>query len=322
MKAITRTTYGPPDVLELSDVDIPAATQDRVLIRVRAASVNPLDWHEVTGVPYIVRPGHGLRRPTKQPLVGTDVAGEVESVGPAVAGLKPGDRVFGMGTGTFAQYATARERSLALIPEGIGFEAAAAMPMAALTALQALRKAGIEPGHKVLINGASGGVGTFAVQIAKHYGAEVTAVCSARNVEAVRTLGADHVVDYRQQDFTRTAERYNVILDVAGTRSIADRRRVLDPGGTLMVVGGPMTNRWVGPLFPLLRVLAVSRFTKGRMTGMLAKSSKEDFELLAEMLGSGHIVPVVERTYPLAEVPDALRHLGEGHARGKIVITV
>ena len=322
MKAITRTAYGPPDVLELSDVDIPAATEDRVLIRVRATSVNPLDWHEVTGVPYVVRPGRGLRRPTKQPLVGTDVAGEVDAVGPAVTGLKPGDRVFGMGTGTFAQYATARERSLALIPEGTGFEAAAAMPVAALTALQALRKAGIEPGHKVLVNGASGGVGTFAVQIAKHHGAEVTAVCSTRNVEAARALGADHVIDYERQDFTRTAERYNVILDVAGTRSIADRRRVLDPAGTLMVVGGPKTNRWVGPLFPLLRVLAVSRLTKGRMTGMLAKSSKEDFEFLAGMLGSGHIVPVVERTYPLAEVPDALRYLGEGHARGKIVITV
>lgn len=322
MKAITRTAYGTPDILQLGDVDIPAATQDRVLIRVRAASVNPLDWHEVTGVPYVMRPGLGLRRPTKRPVVGTDVAGEVEAVGPAVTRLKPGDRVFGMGTGTFAQYATARERLLALIPAGIGFEAAAATPVAALTALQALRKAGIEPGHKVLVNGASGGVGTFAVQIAKQHGAEVTAVCSTRNVEAVRALGADHVIDYEQQDFTRTAERYNVILDVAGTRSIADRRRVLDPAGTLMVVGGPKTNRWVGPLFALLRMLAVSRLTKGRMTGMLAKGRKEDFELLAGMLGSGRVVPVVERTYPLAEVSDALRYLGEGHARGKIVITV
>lgn len=322
MKAIVRSVYGPPDVLELADVEVPVPKDGEVLVRVRAACVNPLDWHEVVGTPYLVRIQGGVRRP-KRAIPGTDVAGRVEAVGRGVTRFKPGDEVFGMGSGTFAEYVAVREDQVAIKPTNLTFEQAAAVPVAALTALQALRDTGrIRPGQRVLINGGSGGVGTFAVQLAKSFGTEVTAVCSTRNVEAVGELGADHVIDYTREDFTRTGERYDLILDVAGTRSIADRRRALAPRGTLVLVGGPKDNRWTGPLGSLLRMLASSLFVSQRMVGMLAKNDREDLATLRDLLETGKVVPVVEQAYPLKDVPEALRVLGEGHARGKLVITV
>ena len=322
MKAIVRTVYGPPDVLELADVEVPAPRNGEVLVRVRAACVNPVDWHEVTGAPYLVRIQGGVRRP-KHAVPGTDLAGRVEAVGQGVARFKPGDEVFGMGAGTFAEYVAVRESQIVIKPANLTFDQAAAVPVAALTALQALRDTGrIRPGQKVLVNGASGGVGTFAVQIAKSFGAEVTAVCSTRNVEAIGELGADHVIDYTREDFTRTGERYDLILDIAGNRSIADRRRALTPWGTLVLVGGPKDNKWIGPLGSLLRMLASSVLSSQRMVGMLAKNDQEDLATLRDLLESGKLVPVVEQAFALKDVPEALRVLGEGHARGKLVITV
>lgn len=321
MKAITRHVYGPPDVLELRDVEVPSIDDDQILVRVRASSVNPLDWHEVTGTPYLVRLQGGLRAP-KSPIPGNDLAGEVETVGPSVTGLKVGDRVFGMGAGAFAEYVAVRETAVAPIPPEVSFEQAAASPIAALTALQALRKCGITSGQAVLVNGASGGVGTYAVQLAKWFGTDVTAVCSTRNLESARSLGADHVIDYTSEDFTRTGRRYDLILDIAGTRTTRDRRRALAPKGTLMMVGGPKTNRLAGPLFSLLRMMALSALGGPRMTGMLAKNDKQDLVQIAELLQSGALTSVIERTHPLTEVAEALRALGEGHARGKIVITI
>ena len=321
MKAIVQHRYGSPDVLEFQDIDIPTVGDDQVLVRIRAASVNPVDWHEVTGAPYLVRLQGGFRRP-KQLVPGTDMAGHVEAVGKDVTRFQPGDEVFGMCAGAFAEFVSVRERKLALKPSNLTFEQAAAVPVAALTALQGLRDKGrIQAGQKVLINGASGGVGTFGVQIAKSYGTEVTGVCSTRNVDMVRSLGADHVVDYTREDFTRSGDRYDLILDVAGTRSIADRRRALAPRGILVAVGGPMTNNWVGPLVSIIPMLIVSRFGSRKMVPMLAKNSKEDMLALRELLEAGKVTPAIERTHPLREVPDALRQVGTGHSRAKIVIS-
>lgn len=322
MKAIVRHRYGSPDVLELRDVDMPVAKDDQILVRVRAASVNPQDWHLTTGTPYVMRLGGGLFKP-KQTVLGVDVAGQVQAVGSNVTEFQPGDEVFGMRSGAFAEYLCVRAIRMVSKPANLTFEQVAAVPVAAITALQGLRDKGqIRAGQKVLINGASGGVGTFAVQIAKSFGAEVTGVCSTRNVDAVRSLGADRVIDYTQEDFVHSGQRYDLILDVVGTRSIADRRRALSPTGILVVVGGPKTNRWLGPLTALSKALVVSRFGRQKMVGMLAQNNKEDLLLLRELLETGKVTPVIERTYSLQEVPEALRYVGEGHAQGKIVISL
>ena len=320
MKAIVQETYGSPDVLELRDVEKPTPNDDQVLVRVRASSVNPADWHHVTGTPYLVRMGSGLRRP-KQAVPGTDMAGEVEAVGRNVTRFRPGDEVFGMRSGAYAEYVAVRADRIVRKPANVTFEEAASVPIAALTALQGLRDRGhLRAGHQVLVIGASGGVGTFAVQIAKALGAEVTGVCRTGNVDMVRALGADHVVDYTREDFVHSGRKYDVILDNVGNRSIADRRRVLKPTGTLVVVGGPKKNRWIGPMGGVVLLSLRSRLGGPKMTFMLAKNDVDDLDTLRDLLDSKQVTPVVERTYPLREVPEALRYLGQGHAQGKIVI--
>ena len=322
MKAIVQHRYGTPDVLRLEDVDMPEVKDRDLLIRVHAASVNPLDWHFMTGLPLIARPTGGILKPNRL-IRGVDVAGRVEAVGGDVTRFKPGDEVFGLGRGSFAEYVSAHEDNVVHKPANIGFDQAAAVPIAALTALQALRDAGrLRAGQRVLINGASGGVGTFAVQIAKALGAEVTGVCSPRNVETVRALGADQVIDYTETDFTRHGDHYDLILDNPGNRSIAERRRILTPKGTLVLIGGPKRNRAFGPVGSLLRMLVVSRFVGQRMTGMLTKPTAQDLTVLAGFLSSGMVVPVIEKTYSLPETLEAMGHLGAGHAQGKLVIAV
>jgi NADPH:quinone reductase-like Zn-dependent oxidoreductase len=322
MKAIVQHRYGPPDQLSFEDVPTPVAKDDEVLLRVRAASVNPYDWYHVTGTPLIARMGGGLFRPS-QPIPGVDVAGEVEAVGRDVTQFRPGDAVYGQRLGAYAEYLCVREIRLALKPVNLSFEQAAAVPMAALTALQGLRdKGGIQAGQQVLINGASGGVGTFAVQLAKWFGATVTAVCSTRNVEAAQSLGADRVIDYTREDFVRSGQKYDLMLDIAGNRTIADRRRALAPDGTLVVAGGPKGGKVLGPARPLLKVLVADRFSTRKMVGYIAQNKQEDLILLRDLLESGKIAPVVERVYPLPDVPAALNYVGARHARGKIVIRV
>jgi NADPH:quinone reductase-like Zn-dependent oxidoreductase len=320
MKAIVHERYGRPDVLQLREVDRPIIEDDQVLVRVRAASVNPVEWYGVTG-PVFARMG-GVRKP-KITSVGADVAGVVEAVGRDVDDLQPGGEVFGVATGAWAEYACARADRLAPKPANLSFEEAAAVPIAAITALQALRDKGeVQPGQKVLINGASGGVGTFAVQLAKSFGAEVTAVCSTRNVDLVRSLGADRVVDYTQEDFTQLDVRHDVMLDIAGSRSFLAFRRVLIPEATVVLVGGPMTYRGLGPLPHLAGTFLKSRFRSQTVTFFVAKITRDDLRFMAELLEAGTVRSVVDRRYELSDVPDALRYLGEGHARGKVVITV
>jgi NADPH:quinone reductase-like Zn-dependent oxidoreductase len=323
LKAITYHEYGPPDALEFEDVDAPVVKDDEVLVRVRAASVNPRDWHFMRGVPYFMRAQAGLRRP-KSSLLGSDVAGQVEAAGTAVTRFHPGDEVFAhVQEGGFAEYAAVPEESLGLKPANLTFEQAAAVPTAAVTALQGLRDHGrLRPGHTVLINGASGGVGTFAVQLAKAFGAEVTGVCSTHNVDLVRSLGADHVVDYTREDFTRSGRRYDLLLDVAGSRSWSDCRRVLGQDATLVLVGGPKTSRWVGPLGHVVGVRLASLRASQKVVFFVAKFNREDFLVLQELLATEKVTPVIDRRYELSEVPAALSYLGEGHARAKVVITV
>jgi len=322
MKAIVRHRYGDHSVLQLRDIQAPVPGEDEALVRVVAASVNPYDWYAMTGIPYIVRPEFGLRRPT-QMILGSDYAGVVEAVGPAVTRFKPGDEVFGTRGGAFAEYLCTKEIRPARKPPSVSFEQAAAVPIAARTALQALRDKGhVTAGQRVLVNGASGGIGTFAVQLAKWFGAEVTGVCSPRNVETAVKLGADRVIDYTRADFTRGDVRYDLIIDIAGTRSIAARRRALTRHGRLVVVGGPMKNKVLGPIVRLLRTMVVSPFVGQTLTGMMARTNVDDLTLLAELMDSGAVVPHIERTYSLAEVPEAMRYLGEGHARGKLVIVI
>jgi NADPH:quinone reductase-like Zn-dependent oxidoreductase len=321
MKAILQTAYGSPDLLELRDVDLPVLTDEQLLIRVHASSVNPAEWYRVMG-PFFVRFGEGVRRP-KRPGIGADLAGVVEAVGPAVTEFKPGDEVFGTSGASWAEYAPAREVRLARKPANVSFEEAAGVPIAALTALQALRDKGeVQRGQKVLINGASGGVGTFAVQIAKALGAEVTAVCRTRNVDMVRSLGADRVVDYTQEDFTRRGERHELMLDICGSRSFRELRRVLTPDATIVVVGARMSARGLGPLphIAAMRLGSIGRSQK--VTFFIAKITQEDLAFMAELLTSGAVKPVIDRRYELSRLPDALSYLGEGHARGKVVITV
>jgi NADPH:quinone reductase-like Zn-dependent oxidoreductase len=319
MKAIVHERYGRPSVLELRDVARPAIGDDQVLVRVHASSVNPVDWYLVTGFP-AVRIGNGLRRP-KDIAAGSDLAGRVEAVGRDVTDLRPGDEVFGTAGGAWAEYAAARPETLARKPADLSFEAAAAAPVAAITALQALRDSGqVQAGQKVLINGASGGVGTFAVQLAKSFGAEVTAVCSTRNVEQAHALGADRVVDYTREDFTACGVRHDLLLDIAGSRSFAACRRVLTERGRVVVIGGRMTYRGLGPLPHIAGTMLKSRFRSQSATFVVAKTTTDDLAYLGELFVAGTLTAVVERTYPLGEAADALAYLGEGHARGKIVI--
>jgi NADPH:quinone reductase-like Zn-dependent oxidoreductase len=322
MKAILYTKYGPPDVLQLTDAATPVPKDHQVLMRIRAASVNPLDWHYMRGTPYLVRTQGGWRKP-KDLRLGVDVAGQVEAVGKDVTQFKPGDEVFGACKGAFAEYVCASQRLLALKPANVTFEQAAAVPVAAFTALQGLRDKGqIRPGQKVLINGAAGGVGTFAVQIAKVFGANVTGVCSTRNVEMVRSIGADHVIDYTREDFTRNGQRYDLIFDSVGNHSLSDCRRTLTPEGTLVLVGGPDEGNWLGPMTGMLKAVVLSRFVSQKLLPFLAHLSKEDLMIIRGLLEAGKVVPVIDRSYPLRDVPEAIRYLEEGHARGKVVITM
>jgi NADPH:quinone reductase-like Zn-dependent oxidoreductase len=292
-----------------------------VLVRVRAAAVNPLDWHNMRGLPYPLRIGNGLVKP-KNRIPGVDVAGHVDTVGRNVAQLRPGDEVFGVCQGAFAEYACAKEDRLAPKPARLTFEQAAAVPVAALTALQALRNRGrIQPGQKVLIVGASGGVGTFAVQIAKWLGAVVTGVCSTRNVDMVRSIGADHVVDYTREDFTRSGQRYDLIVDMAGTHPLSACRRALTPRGTFVVVGAP-TGRWLTGPDRFIKALVLSLFVSQRMVPFITAANKEDLVVLKDLIEAGTVTPVIDRSYGLSEVPEAIRYLEEGHARGKVVITL
>ena len=323
MKAIVQRQYGPPSVLELQEVDQPTVDgDDRVLIRVRAAAVNPVDWHDMTGTPYIARLQTGLRKP-KRATIGTDVAGTVEAVGTKVARVRPGDEVFGGALGSLAEYATAAEDKVASKPANLTFEQAASVPIAALTALQALRDKGkLHSGQTVLINGAAGGVGTFAVQIAKALGAEVTGVCSTANVDMVTALGADHVIDYTKDDFAAGTARFDVMLDNVGNRTLSDCRRVLQPKGIYVIVGGPKKGRLLGPAGRMVKAFVVFLFAGQKAAPMLAKINHADLAVLADMLASGTITPVIDRTYPLADTADALRHLEGGHTKGKLVVTI
>jgi NADPH:quinone reductase-like Zn-dependent oxidoreductase len=320
MKAIVYHRYGSPDVLRCEEIEKPAPGDDEVLIKVHAASVNPFDWHSLRGMPYLFRIMMGLRKP-KITRLGVDVAGQVAAVGRNVTQLEPGDEVFGSCRGAFAEYACASESALAAKPRNMTFEQAASVPVAAYTALQSLRDSGkISPGQKVLINGAAGGVGTFAVQIAKSFGAEVTGVCSARNVDMVRSIGADRVIDYTQEDFTRSGQRYDLILDCFWNHSWSACRRALNPNGAYVIVGGP-GGRWGGPMARLIKALVLSRFVSQNLVLCRARGSKEDLTLLRELIEAGKVTPVIDRRYSLSEVPQAMGYLGEGHARGKVVIS-
>jgi NADPH:quinone reductase-like Zn-dependent oxidoreductase len=321
MQAIVQDRFGKPDVLELREVDQPDVGDDEVLVRVRAASVNPADWYAMAGFPYVARPQMGLRTPRAR--LGLDVAGEVVAVGERVTRFKAGDEVFGAGSGTLAEYAAVPEDALVAKPANLSFEQAAAVPVAGLTALQGLRdKGGIRPGQRVLINGASGGVGTFAVQVAKAFGADVTGVCSPRNVELVASLGADQVIDYTRQDFTRTGRRYDLLLDVAGSRPWSACRRVLDPGATLVLVGAPKGSRLLGPLDHILGVRLASLRASQTVGFFISTARTADLAALGELLAAGTVTPVVERSYALRDAAEALRYLGQGHAKGKLVVTV
>jgi NADPH:quinone reductase-like Zn-dependent oxidoreductase len=322
MKANVHRCYGSPEVLELASVVKPSPADNEVLVKVRAAAVNPLDWHYMRGTPYIVRIDSGLGAPQKIRL-GVDYSGTVEAVGKDVTRFKPGDEVFGGRTGAFAEYVTVGENSgIVLKPSNVSHAQAAAVPVAAITALQALRdRGGLQAGQKVLINGASGGVGTFAVQIAKSMGAEVTGVCSARNAEMVRSIGADHVIDYTSEDYTESGLRYDVIVDMVGNHTLSRNRKVMTPKGVFIIIGGGRGN-WFGPFANPFKALLYSPFVGQQFGMMISKMQQDDLHTLAGMLSSGDIVPVIDRSYPLDGLPDAIRYSEEGHARGKIVIDV
>lgn len=318
MKAAVYTRYGPPDVVHIMEVEKPFPKDNEVLVKVRAASVNPLDWHFMRGAPYIVRVGAGLRKPRVTRL-GVDLAGQVELAGKTVTRFKQGDQVFGCLRGAFAEYVCVAEDKLASRPARLSFEDAAAVPVAAITALQALRDKGrIERGHKVLIDGASGGVGTFAVQIAKSFGADVTAVCSTRNIDKARSLGADRVIDYKRENFTRNGQRYDLVLAVNAYHSVFDYRRALRQGGICVVIGGGgvqiLQALVLGPL--------LSWIGSKKMRFLMTKLNQNDLTFLTDLLEAGKIAPVIDRRYPLDGVPEAIRYLEEGHAQGKVVIIV
>jgi len=325
MKAIVYSDYGLSN-LKLENIEKPTPNDDQILVKVRAASVNPYDWHFVEGTPKIMRAmGVGLRKP-KDTRLGVDFAGTVEAVGKNVTQFKPGDEVFGGRGGAFAEYVCPRaNRAVALKPANVTFEQAASVNIAGITALQAVRDKGkVQQGQKVLINGASGGVGTFAVQIAKSFGADVTGVCSTRNVDLVRSLGADHVIDYTKEDFAKGAERYDVILDNVPNHSLSECRRILNPNGKYVLIGGggPNDSRWIGPFGRIIKTMVLSPFINQQMGMMMADANHDDLTILADMMQSGKMKAVIDRTYKLSEVPAAIAYLEEGHARGKVVITV
>jgi NADPH:quinone reductase-like Zn-dependent oxidoreductase len=323
MRAAVRERYCAPDAVELREIEKPVPGDEEVLVRVRAASINIADWYAVTGRPLLGRPSMGWRKP-KEERLGTDYAGVVEAVGKDVTEFRPGDEVFGGRTGALAEYVAARaDRAIVPKPASVTFEEAAAVPVAAITALQGLRDKGqLQPGQDVLVNGASGGVGTYAPQIAKALGAaHVTAVCHTRNVEQARSLGADHVVDYTQEDFTRGDRRYDILADIAGGRSWSDCKRVLEPQGTLVVIGGPRSNRLLGPLGGIIKLKLGSMRSSQRIVFFLAKLTKEDMHVLRELLEVGKLRSVIDREFELSEVGEAFRYFGESHPRGKVVVT-
>ena len=322
MKAIVQTQYGAPDLLEVREIAKPSFGDNEVLLSVRAAALNPLDWHVVRGLPYMLRIGNGFARPKKLVVPGVDVAGVVEAVGPKVDRLRPGDEVFGACNGALAELAVARADRVVAKPARLSFEQAAAIPVAGLTALQGLRDRGrIAAGQKVLVVGAAGGVGTFAVQIAKAFGAEVTGVCSARNVELVRSLGADRVVDYGREDFTRSGRRYDLVLDMAGTHTLRACRRAMTPRGIYVVVGAPSGNWFEGP-DRFLKALLLSSFVGQKFQAFISAAKREDLVALSELVEAGKVTPVIDRSYALHEAPAALRYVEEGHARGKVVVAI
>ena len=323
MKAVVARCYGAPDVLTLEEIAKPTAADNEVLVKVHAAALNPLDWHYMRGSPYIMRLSAGLGTP-KDTRVGVDFAGTVEAVGKNVTRFKPGDEVFGGKSGALAEYVAVREdRALVGKPANLTFEQAASIPIAAITALQGLRDKGrIQPGHRVLINGASGGVGTFAVQIAKSFGADVTGVCSTRNVELVRSLGADHVIDYTQKDFTQSGQLYDLILDNVGNHSFFEYRRVLKPNGRLVIVGGPKGDPFLGPLAQLIKAKILSPFVSQELAMFFAELNKEDLEIISGLTQAGKVTPVIDRRYKLSEVPAAMRYLEAGRARGKVIVSL
>jgi NADPH:quinone reductase-like Zn-dependent oxidoreductase len=323
MKAVVRRCYGSPDVLRIEEIARPAVADNQVLVKVHAAALNPLDWHLMRGTPYLVRLMSGVGKPEKDRL-GVDFAGTVEAVGSRVRRFKPGDEVFGGKNGAFAEYVSiAEDGDLTLKPSDISFEQAAAVPIAGVTALQALRDQGhLHAGEKVLVNGASGGVGTFAVQIAKAYGAEVTGVCSTHNLEMVRAIGADHVIDYTREDFTRGAQRYDLIVDTVGNHSLLALRRVLTPAGIYVGVGGPSSGHWIQPMDRWLYERMVAAFVSQKLVMFLAELNPPDLAALADLMRAGKVKPVIDRRYPLDEAADAMRYLEKGHARGKIILSV
>jgi NADPH:quinone reductase-like Zn-dependent oxidoreductase len=323
MKAIVHHRYGTTDVLEFTDIDKPDIADDEVLVRVHAAGVDRGVWHLMAGLPYPIRlAGYGLRAP-KNPVPGWDVAGVVEAVGEDVSRLQPGDEVFGIGKGTYAEYAAAGEDKLAPKPTHLTFEQAAALAVSGSTALQALRDHGqLQPGQTVLIIGASGGVGTYAVQLAKAFGAHVTGVCSTTKVDLVRSIGADHVIDYTREDFADGRHHYDLILDIGGNSPLSRLRRALTPDGTAIIVGGSTGGRWLGGNDRLVRALALSPFISQKLGAFVNPVNHEDMLTLAQLIEAGKVTPVIERTYPLHETPKAIRHLEGGHARGKLVISI
>ncbi len=322
MKAAIYTRYGPPDVVRIADVEKPVPKDDEVLIKVRAASVNPIDWRLMRGEPRALRI---MTRLLKMPIgrPGVDVAGEVEAVGRSVTQFKPGDEVFGSCRGAFAEYACTTKSNLVMRPDNVTFEQAASVFVAGLTALQGLRDKGkIFAGSKVLVNGAAGGVGTFAVQIAKSFGADVTGVCSTRNIDMVRSIGAEKTIDYTQQNFTTSDQRYDLILECVGNHSFSECRRVLNPTGRFVMVGGPHEISVIGLLAFMIKPLLLSLFVSQKAVMFIAKSSQDDLTLLGELIATGKLKPVIDRRDSLTEVSDAVRHVEEGHARGKVIITL
>jgi len=324
MKAIIQDRYGSPDVLSLGEMDKPVVGNDDVLVRVHGAGVDPGVWHLMSGLPYLVRVmGFGLRKP-KNPVRGRDLAGHVESVGKNVTRLQPGDDVFGTCDGSFAEYVCAREDKLSRKPANLNFEQAAAVPISACAALHGLREAGkIQTGQRVLIIGAAGGVGTFAVQLARIFGADVTGVCGATKTDLVRSIGADHVIDYTREDFTATGQRYDLILDTAGNRPLSHLRRALEPHGTLVIVGGEGAGKWLAGFDrQIIRAPILSLFVSQKLCGLISRETREDLQFLTELIEAGKLTPVIDRTYLLSEAAEAVRYIAEGHARGKVVLTV
>ncbi|MBX5460945.1 MAG: NAD(P)-dependent alcohol dehydrogenase [Steroidobacteraceae bacterium] len=323
MKAAVARCYGPPDVIEIVSIGKPLPADDEVLVKVHAAALNPLDWHRVRGEPFLMRLDNGLGAP-HEPRIGVDFAGTVEAVGKRVTRFKPGDEVFGGRTGALAEYITVRETgAIVHNPANVSFAQAGSVAIAGVTALQGLRDRGhLESGQRVLINGASGGVGTYAIQIAKALGAEVTAVCSTRNVELVRSLGADHVVDYKHENFTERRDQYDLILDNVSSQSIAAMRRVMKPDGRLVIVGGTSREPWIGPLQHAIATALHAPFASQEMGMFFASMKKADLQTIADLMRDGKVTPVIDREYPLSDAAAALAYLEEGHARGKVVIKI